>query len=299
MELGSLGPDLPYYENASKAVLNLLRDRSDKPKGVEQWSYQLHSKDPNIFPLKMIEIAWRESDLYSDEWDEEDNRKFAFICGFLTHIATDQIIHPLVNKIAGPYYKADPLVNHREVHRECEVYQDVVIFEELNPGKDLMEEQPNLWCDINPASSNNTPIWFRYFIQKAFVEAHSVTPSEGDIEDWVDGMLQSLRVLNNFGPYVKAARDYRDHGQESKKYQKFYGEVNYYSFFEKAVKLALIYIQTTFELYNVGHLADDERRFFQRVVQNADLSAPLQKDIYATALKNFQEGMVLVLKRQG
>jgi hypothetical protein len=263
MDLGSLGPDLPYYENAAKALLNLLLDRSDKPLGVDQWSYQLHSRSPNIFPLKMIEIAWRESDLYSDQWDAEDNQKFAFICGFLTHMAADQIIHPEVNKIAGPYYKAGIGVNHRELHRQVEVYQDVVIFQELCPDQDLLQAALNLWCDICPDSSTNTPLWFRYFIQKAFVEAHSV-----------DGILQSLRFLKRVGPYVNAARDFREQGTASENYKKFYGNINYLSRFEEAVELALIYIQTAFELYEVGHLADDEREFFLSVVQTADLSAP-------------------------
>lgn len=296
MELGSVGPDLPYYENAALAVLNLLLDRSDKPMGVDQWSYQLHSKNPNIFPLKMIEIAWRESDLYADEWDAEDDQKFAFICGFLTHIAADQIIHPVVNKIAGPYYKGSPDVNHRELHRKCEVYQDVVVFQELNPGKDLIKEQPNLWCDISPHSGTNTPVWFRYFMQKAFVEAHSVAPAEDSVENWVDGMLQSLRVINNFGPYIGAARDFRDQGSNSPDYKKFYGAVDYLIYFEQAVELALIYIQTAFELYRVKHLAEEERHFFLRVVQDADLSSPLQTDIFDTALKNFRQGLQLVLK---
>jgi hypothetical protein len=296
MELGSVGPDLPYYENGALAVLNLLLDRSDKPMGVDQWSYQLHSKNPNIFPLKMIEIAWRESDLNAPEWDAEDDQKFAFICGFLTHIAADQIIHPVVNKIAGPYYKGSPDVNHRELHRKCEVYQDVVVFQELNPGKDLMKEQPNRWCDISPNSSDNTPVWFRYFIQKAFVEAHSVAPAEDSVENWVDGMLQSLRVITNFGPYVGASQDFLEQGKNSPDYQRFYGEVDYLSYLEQAVELGLIYIQTAFELYRVKHLAEEERRFFLRVVQDADLSSPLQKDIYDTALKNFRQGMKMVLK---
>jgi hypothetical protein len=295
MELGALGPDLPYYENGALAVLNLLLDRSDKPLGVDQWSYQLHSKNPNIFPLKMIEIAWRESDLHADEWDEEDNHKFAFICGFLTHIAADQIIHPVVNKIAGPYYKASPDVNHREIHRKCEVYQDVVLFQELNPGKDLMDEQPNEWCDISPNCSANAPVWFRCFMQKTFVEAHSVNSAEDSVENWVDGMLQSLRVLNNFGPYVGASRDFRDQGLNSAAYKKYYGEVDYLGFLEQAVELGLIYIQTAFELYRVNHLADEERQFFLRVVQDADLSSPLQNDIYETALKNFRNGLKMVL----
>jgi hypothetical protein len=288
MELGSLGPDLPYYESTVKAGVNLLLDRSDKPMGVDQWSYQLHSKSPNIFPLKMIEIAWREANPELDDWEEDDQQKFAFICGFLTHMAADQIIHPLVNKVAGPYYKSG---DHREVHRECEVYQDVVLYQELYPGQSLLDEKPNLWCDLNPGWGDNTPVWFRYFLQKAFVEAHSITPGEDNIENWVDGILFTLRGLNNFGPYVKAARDFSTGGKESVSYKRFYGETNYRDFFQQAVDLALIYVKTVFALFDIDQLSDDERQFFEEVVQDADLSAPLQKDIYSSAKKRFDEGI--------
>jgi hypothetical protein len=51
--------------------------------------------------------------------------------------------------------------------------------------------------------------------------------------------------------------------------------------------LALIYIKTVFALYNIDHLGDDERNIFLEVVQDADLSAPLEKDIFAIAQKRF------------
>jgi hypothetical protein len=289
MDLGSLGPDLPYYESMVRQGFNLLMDRSDKPMGVDQWSYQLHSKDPNVFPLKLIEIAWRESNPEIVEyWEEDDQQKFAFACGFLTHIAADQIIHPLVNKIAGPYYKAG---DHREVHRECEVYQDVVIYRKLNDNRSLMDEKPNAWCDLNPGWGENTPVWFRYFLQKAFVEAHAIMPGEDNIEDWVDGLLFTLRGLNNFGPYVKADRDYASYGEGSANFKKFYGDPGYEMVFQKAVDLALIYVKTVFALYDIYNLSDDERTFFLEVVQNADLSAPLQKDIFDKAKERFEQGV--------
>lgn len=87
MELGSLGPDLPYYESMLNGAMALLFQRSDKPMGVDQWSYQLHSKDPNLFPLKLIEITWKETIITKEEWEEDDLEKLAFACGFLTHIA--------------------------------------------------------------------------------------------------------------------------------------------------------------------------------------------------------------------
>jgi hypothetical protein len=285
MELGSLGPDLPYYESRVKGIINLLRDRSDKPMGVDQWSYQLHSKDPNIFPLKMLEIMWRESNPEMDKWEEDDQQRFAFICGFLTHIAADQIIHPLVNEIAGPYYKGG---DHREVHRKCEIYQDVVIYQKIM-GNDLKDEKLNRWCDIKPNSIVNTPIWFRYFLQKAFIEAHAVAPPEDSVEEWVDGILFMLRFLNKIGPYIKAARDYSKSKEVSEKYKKFYSDPNYEEYFENAIQLSTIYILAAFVLYDAQNVTDEEREGFKKVVQNADLSAPLQKDIYRDALKGLEE----------
>ena len=53
----------------------------------------------------MIEIAWRESDPDDGDWDEIAKKQWAFIIGFLTHMVTDQTIHPYIDKIAGQYYR--------------------------------------------------------------------------------------------------------------------------------------------------------------------------------------------------
>jgi hypothetical protein len=123
------------------------------------------------------------------------------------------------------------------------------------------------------------------------VEAHAIMPGEESIEDWVDGMLFTLRGLNNFGPYVKADRDYAGYGEESTNFKKFYGDPGYEQVFRKAVELALIYVKTVFALYDIYQLSDVERRFFLEVVQNADLSAPLQKDIFERAKARFEQGV--------
>ena len=99
MNLGALAPDLPYF--GLKSLFN-----PHKPLGVDQWSYQMHSKTINIFPLRMLELLWRESDPRIEGWNNADWCKLAFICGYLTHVAVDQTIHPLVNFIAGPYYRS-------------------------------------------------------------------------------------------------------------------------------------------------------------------------------------------------
>lgn len=304
MELGALGPDLPYYESMAKGVLNLIFDKSDKPMGVDQWSYQLHAKDPNVFPLKMIEITWKETAMEKEDWEEDDFMKFAFICGFLTHMAADQIIHPVVSLLAGPYYKRGKA---REKHRECEVYQDVFIYNELKERfglKGFRREAFNEWCDIMPglnlslSGSDNTPVWFRYLVQKSFIEAHAVAPSEDAIENWADGILIFLRSINNFGPFNQANSEFPD-GEKFREYIKFetditeqdflrlksalIGTKTYTDFFQDAVMLASVYVKAAWKIFESNLLDDAIREKFKSVVFNADLSSPLENNILKKA----------------
>ncbi|MBF0545620.1 MAG: zinc dependent phospholipase C family protein [Candidatus Riflebacteria bacterium] len=283
MALGALGPDLPYYESLVGSEWSILLDRSDKPMGVVQWSYQMHSKDPNIFPLKMLEGIWRDA---GPQWDQEDRAKFAFVCGFLTHMAADQIIHPLVNSIAGPYYKRGC---SRTLHREAEVYQDVILYKILKDS-DLLEATPHIWCDLNPGWGANVELWLVYMIQKAFVEAHAVSPTEKQIESWVTGILAVLRGITHVGKYVDATKDFKSNGNKSKLVQNYWSNHNYMEeYFQPAVDLANIYMNVACELYHKTDWNAGYRTQFLDVVRNVDLSAPLEENILANATANFDK----------
>ncbi|MCX5910360.1 MAG: zinc dependent phospholipase C family protein, partial [Deltaproteobacteria bacterium] len=199
--LGSIGPDLSYYGSNWEGLKSLFFDQSDKPLGVDGWSYLLHSRQPNQFPLTLIELAWKDTHWEQQEWEGVDFDKFAFACGYLSHMAADQIIHPRVNEIAGPYYRKG---ENRRIHRECEIYQDVGLFHTLYPDEDFMEKPFNLWVDLDPQSSHNAPDWFRYFLQRGFVESHGVYPQDQEVENWVDGLLLILRGIKWVGPYKDA-----------------------------------------------------------------------------------------------
>jgi hypothetical protein len=290
LNLGSIGPDLSYYGSQWEGLKNLLFEQSDKPLGVDGWSYLLHSKELNQFPLTLIELTWKDTRWEVQEWEGEDHFKFAFACGFLSHMAADQIIHRKVNDIAGPYYRKG---ENRKIHRECEVYQDVALFHELYPDEDFMEKPFNLWVDLDPQSSHNAPDWFRYFMQRAFVESHGVYPEEKEIENWVDGLLLILRGIKLLGPYKTAYDELLAHGLGSKKFKKYFDGF-YMDLFFQAVELTGIYWRMVFELYdppgNVLEISGKMRKRFRRVVQNADLSSPLQKSILDDAKKEFQTG---------
>jgi hypothetical protein len=291
LNLGSIGPDLSYYGSKWQGLKSLFFDQSDKPLGVDGWSYLLHSKDPNRFPLTLIELTWKDTRWEESEWKDEDHLKFAFACGFLSHMAADQIIHRKVNEIAGPYYRKG---EYRKIHRECEIYQDVALFDSLYSkiNEDFMDKSFHLWVDLVPESTHNAPEWFRYFLQRAFVESHGVYPEEKEIEDWLDGLLLILRGVKLLGPYKTAHKEMKDEGMGSEKFERYFNGF-YMDLFFRAVELTGIYWKMVFELYNppgnVLQISETMRERFRRVVQNADLSSPLQKDILGDAKKKFYE----------
>ncbi len=279
LNLGSVGPDLSYYGSQLGGLYKLLIKKTDQPLGVDGWSYYLHSKDPNRFPLTLTELTWRDTRWDEQEWKDEDFPKFAFTCGYLSHMAADQIIHPFVNEIAGPYYRKG---ESRSIHRECEIYQDVALFHTLYPSEDFRKRRYNRWADINPYSHVNTEKWLRYFIERAFAECHSVYPGGQEIEDWVDGLLFILRFMKlPLSPYRKANQEYENSGLNGEKFKKYFSD--YMDLFFNAVELTSIYWKALFELYeptdNVLEISDPMRKRFLNIVQNADLSSPLEKDI--------------------
>jgi hypothetical protein len=285
LNLGSVGPDLSYYGSKTAGVYNLIVKKSDKPLGVDGWSYFLHSKEPNQFPLTLTELTWKDTKWDEQEWKDEDIPKFAFTCGYLSHLAADQIIHPMVNKIAGPYYRKG---ESRSIHRECEIYQDVALFHTVYPSEDFMKRKFHGWVDINPGSHVNTEDWLRYLIQRAFAECHSVHPEEKNVEDWVDGILFTLRIMKvPFSPYRKAYKEFKKNGLNGEKFKKYFS--NYMDLFFDAVELTSIYWKGLFELYeptdNVLEISEPMRKRFRDIVRNADLSSPLEKDILEKAKK--------------
>jgi len=300
VNLGSMGPDLYYYTNLSRSIKDMLIEGFVQAIGVTPWSYHLHSHRPNEFPLKLAEIMF--SDVVREngkvKLDDDDIRKLAYIAGHLTHIAADQIIHPVVNSIAGPYYREG---TNRTKHRECEVFQDYFLYEEVyrlegksGPKYDFFKQDFRVWADcVRGRTFRNAEDWFRYFLQRGFVETYGTGPSEDDVEDSVDNLLITLRVCRTFGPYKKAAKDYKKDKEDSTMYQQYIKDVDYIKYYRLAVELAVIYLIALYEVYFVLREGKDftrrHKQRFLRIVSGADLSCPLEQNIFekaSIALKN-------------
>ncbi len=292
LNMGSLGPDMFYYFEISKSIKDFLFDSFTSSKGVEPWSYHLHSVNPNKFPLKLIEILFR--DVKDSEIRFIDIARLSFITGYLTHIAADQIIHPIVNKIAGPYYREG---KNREEHRKAEIFQDFFIYESVyriegKKGKryDFFSQNFNEWIDmIKKPTTKNTNSWFRNFIQRGFAETYYIFPDDDIIEDSVDNLLLTLRAANIFKPYKQAYQSLKNKNTNSDLYKRYISDVNYLNYYRKAIELSLIYILALFELFlilkNEFNLKEELKLRFLSIINNADLTCPLKPKLLNNSIK--------------
>jgi hypothetical protein len=291
--LGSLGPDLYYYSKISSSIADMLQDGFVQAKGVKLWSYHLHSHSPNKFLLKLIEIIF--SDVIREKGEvkpnDDDIRKLAYIAGHLTHIAADQVIHPIVNSIAGPCYRSG---ENWKKHRKCEVFQDYFLYEEVyrlegksGPKYEFLKQAFHNWIEcVSRAPSSkerfgyllerglllkwsiwsliryligylrvttfqSTEEWFQDFLQRGFVETYDGCPSKEEIKDSVDYLRLMLLACQKFGPYRKADKEYKQNRDGSAMYQEYIKDVNYIKYYRLAVELAVIYLIALYEVYFV------------------------------------------------
>jgi len=294
VNLGSLGPDLYYYAKMSSSIKDMLKEGFVQAKGVTPWAYHLHSHRPNEFPLKLVEIIF--SDVVREngevKLDKDDYRKLAYVAGHLTHIAADQIIHPIVNRVAGPYYRRG---QNRKKHRACEVFQDYFLYEEVYRLEEKTGSKYNFfkqnfckWADcVKGLTTRNAEDWFRYFLQRGFVETYSSCPTEEEVENSVDNLLLTLRACQQVGPYKKADEEYRKDKENSKMYKQYIKDVNYIKHYRLAVELAVVYLIALYEVYYVlkrgEDFTDTHRKRFLAIVSDADLSCPLKQKIFENA----------------
>lgn len=294
VNLGSLGPDLYYYAKLSSSVKDMLKEGFVQAKGVTPWAYHLHSHRPNEFPLKLVEIIFSDAVRENGKvtLDKDDYRKLAYVAGHLTHIAADQIIHPVVNTVAGPYYRSG---RNRKTHRACEVFQDYFLYEEVYRLEEKRGSKYNFfkqdfhkWADcVRGITTRNAEDWFRYFLQRGFVETYGSCPGEEEIENSVDNLLLTLRACQQVGPYKKADKEYRKDKEDSKMYKQYIKDIDYIKHYRLAVELAVVYLIALYEVYFVLREGRDftnkHRKRFLAVVSDADLSCPLKQNIFEKA----------------
>lgn len=214
--LGSIGPDLPYFAEPVETGLKMFLDIHIP---ITPSAYLLHSKRPRAFAVNLFRLIITESEALVEE-KQANLKLLSFAVGYLTHMATDHVIHPFVNKKAGKYYVSD---DNKVRHRMIEIYHDLHLFkqmykenaekEKLDPKKEFMNKDFEAKIDIVDESFSrdlserfwDTELTFRVLLQRAFLETYGLEVTEKTVEDWVDGAMLTLSNLNRrVSPYSRA-----------------------------------------------------------------------------------------------
>ena len=214
--LGSIGPDMPYFEKPVEGGLKMFLDIHVP---ITPNAYVLHSKTPNLFAVNLFRLVLADSADLAEE-KHANLKLLAFSVGYLTHLATDHIIHPFVNDKAGKYYVRD---ENKARHRMIEIYHDVHLFkkmysqdangDDLDPVKEFANKDFEAKIDIvdesffDKLTGNfwDTELTFRVLLQRAFLETYGMDVAENTIEDWIDGAMLTLSNINHrVSPYTRA-----------------------------------------------------------------------------------------------
>lgn len=288
--LGSLAPDLFYYKNPIRQLWIIFAGKNIGAERLEPWSYHMHSIRPNEFPLKLIELTFRDAIIKNGRAyiSDIDLKKIAFIAGYLTHIATDQVIHLSANKISGPYYREGC---NRETHRNFEIHLDYKIYMACNMRSEFghpfsklnfsnwafYEEQeikaiyksfqnyairhPSIiFSDLffNSFTSfgsfmrflahHKTDEWFSPFLQRSFAEVYGSFPKEKEILNSIICLNLLLSFIGIARVYKKAKAEY-DNEYRGNPILKEYFSDKFYNDFEASIKKSTDYLEALFHIY--------------------------------------------------
>lgn len=109
-ELGAVSPDYPYL-------------------GVAQgkWADRMHyTNNAALLRAGVREVRTMQGN--------EREKAMSWLFGFAGHMTADMTIHPIVERIVGPY------AQNKAAHRECEGHQDAYIFERMDLGEASVTE---------------------------------------------------------------------------------------------------------------------------------------------------------------
>jgi hypothetical protein len=109
IELGAVSPDYPYL------AISFLEDNA-------KWADHMHldNKTDIIINTGVKYIQ--------DLGGYDKNKAFAWLCGLVSHIVADVVIHPVVELKVGPYH------GNEKAHRICEMHQDAYIYQRMELG---------------------------------------------------------------------------------------------------------------------------------------------------------------------
>jgi hypothetical protein len=187
VNLGAAGPDYPYLTDLLSGMIKIhtLADRMH----YENTGEFLKVAATNLLKRK----------------GEEFEICLSWLCGFISHVIADTIIHPMVNAIVGPY-----LFNSSE-HLHCEMIQDSYIFQEIKGTELRYSEYVDLLKQCSdPKGDDGIHPALRSFWVEILEANHPGGEDKFDHiqpDDWHENFLSKIGGAEDPGPVFRHVRE--------------------------------------------------------------------------------------------
>lgn len=187
--LGCLVIDFPYFDRFPLGVARYLLKR---PTAQSTWGDLLHKGNPAQGALAMLELSRAH---HSRGQAREAQRVLAFLLGFVSHLAVDHALHPLVNRMARERARRlgrDVLHHHTEVEKFHSV-----LFHEERLGFDFMgrrELREHIEVD---AAAIHRDADLRRAYTTALLRTCGQEPSAELLRKWARGYAQYVWLVSS------------------------------------------------------------------------------------------------------
>jgi hypothetical protein len=180
VRIGAVGPDYPY-----------LSEIEGKWFKIHSWADRMHYEKS----LEFVKNGLAEL-LTIDRKEEKFNICLSWLCGYVSHLLTDSIIHPVVNVNVGGTY-----IFTAHDHIICEMTQDAKIFYEIK-GIDLSNaEYVKILADCSdPVDNERIHEAIRHFWPSILKATHRKAEKYFDKIDpdkWHNAYLSKLSIASN------------------------------------------------------------------------------------------------------
>ncbi|PCK31318.1 zinc dependent phospholipase C family protein [Pseudoalteromonas piscicida] len=162
VELGCVSPDYPYLAVGQSAQ--------------NKWADLMHyERTGEIIKAAIAYCQTQEG--------QAQEKCFAWLCGYMSHVAADITIHPVVELKVGPYEQ------NQTAHRDCEMHQDSFIWQRLNLGEVGLADRVklNIGSCTNADGTFDTDIQHIWQHILALVHADYTDNVAPDFEAWHKG----------------------------------------------------------------------------------------------------------------
>jgi hypothetical protein len=188
--LGSVVIDFPYFERFPLGVMRYLLKR---PTALSPWAKALHFTTPVAVAHVMLEHVRALRQRASTQGEAED--VLAMTLGYVSHLAVDRTLHPLVNRLARE--RVAKVGGDRDHHHTDVEKFHSVLFHEARLGFDFMGRRELAEHIAVDGHAVHREAHLGLALCDGFQRALGRRPGNTDLNDWARGYRQYVFLVSS------------------------------------------------------------------------------------------------------